>query len=136
MKEIVLALLAAMLFIVPCQSQPEKESQGFTIETMPAPLGGPDAFKTWINENNQLLNSSDTIDENDKVFVQFTVDTTGDITNVVIVRGFAPAYDKEAHRLVSTCPIQWKPALSKGKKVAVPFTMPIHFVDEPAKPDN
>ena len=136
MKEIVLAFLAAMLFIVPCHSQPDKESKALIIETMPAPVGGPDAFKTWIIENNRLLNASDTIDENDKVYVQFTVDTTGDITDVVIVRGFAPIYDKEAHRLVSTCPVKWKPAVSKGKKIAVPFTMPIYFVDEPTQPDR
>ena len=127
--------LSVLLFVIPCKSQPDKLPQNSITDTIPMP-SDIEAFKAWINDNNQLKNASDTLDENDRVYVQFTVETTGELTNVVIVRGFAPIYDKEAHRLVSTCPIQWKPAVSKGKKVAVPFTMPIYFVDVPTKPDT
>ena len=97
---------------------------------MPVPEGGIDAFKSWINDNTRYKQISDTVTEKYKVYVQFTVDTTGLLTDIVIVRGYAPMYDKEAHRLVSSCPIKWIPARHEGKKVAVQFTMPISFTEK------
>ncbi len=129
MKKFVFAFIAFLLPLIPCHGQPDKEP-AVSIEEMPVPEGGIDAFKTWINDNNRLKNISDTISENDKVFVQFTVDTTGLLTDIVIARGFAPMYDKEAHRLVSSCPIKWIPARHEGKNVAVPITMPILFTQK------
>ena len=48
---------------------------------------------------------------------------------MVMVRGFEPAYDKEAIRLIESCPIKWMPAKQVGKKVAVELTMPISFIE-------
>jgi protein TonB len=136
MKQIAFAFLALWLFVIPGQSQPDKNSQEMSIEIMPTPEGGPDAFNSWIDANNRLKNASDTITENDKVYVQFTVDTTGLLKDIIIVRGLGPQYDKEAYRLVSTCPITWSPAVANGQKTAVLFTMPICFIDVTTKPDN
>jgi len=126
MKRFVFVFIVFLLPVISCNRQQDKEPEA-SIEEMPVPEGGIDAFQTWIDDNNRLKNISDTISENDKVYVQFTVDTTGLLTDIVIVRGFAPKYDKEAHRLVSSCPIKWLPARHEGRKVADQVTIPILF---------
>lgn len=132
MKRFVFAFIAFLLPVIPCHSQPDKEP-AVSIEEMPVSEGGVDAFKSWINDNNRYKMVSDTINESNKVYVQFTVDTTGSLTNMVVVRGFEPAYDKEAIRLIASCPIKWIPAKNEGKKVAVEFTMPISFTEKTSK---
>jgi TonB family protein len=128
MKRFVFAFIVFLLPLVPCYSQPDKVLL-LSIEEMPFPEGGRDAFESWINDNNRYKKISDTIIESEKVYVQFTVDTTGSLTDVVIVRGYEPVYDKEAYRLIKSCPIKWIPAKQEGKKVAVVFTMPISFTE-------
>ena len=83
MKRFVFAFIAFLLPLILCHGQPDKEP-AVKIEEMPVPEGGIDAFKTWINDNNRLKNLTDTISENDKVYVQFTVDTTGLLTDTLM----------------------------------------------------
>jgi TonB family protein len=132
MKRFVFAFIVFLLAVIPCHSQPDKEP-AVNIEDMPFPEGGIDAFKSWINDNNRYKKISDTINESEQVYVQFTVDTTGSLKDVVVVRGFEPAYDKEAVRLILSCPIKWTPAKREGKKVAVELTMPISFTEKTSK---
>jgi TonB family protein len=129
MKRFVFAVIVFLLPVTVCHGQPDKEA-AVSIEEMPVPEGGIEAFKSWINNNNRYKQISDTVTEKDKVYVQFTVDTDGSLTDIVIVRGYAPMYDKEAHRLVSSCPIKWIPAKHKGKNVATVFTMPVSFTEK------
>jgi len=132
MKRFVFAFIVFLLPLILCHGQPYKEP-AVNIEEMPVPEGGNDAFKSWINDNNRYKQISDTDTENDKVYAQFTVDTTGSLTDIVVVRGYAPMYDKEAVRLISSCPIKWIPAKHEGKKVAVQFTMPISYTEKTSK---
>jgi predicted ester cyclase len=112
----------------------QQDRQGaISIDEMPVPEGGIDAFKSWINENNRFKIITDTVTESDRVYVQFTVDTSGSPKEIVIVRGYEPAYDKEAYRLITSCPVKWKPAMKEGKKVAVKFTMPIPYMHTTAE---
>jgi len=129
MKRFVIAMIVFLLPVILCHSQPDKEP-AVSIEEMPVPEGGMDAFNSWINDNTRYKQISDTDSEDDKVYVQFTVDKTGSLTNVVVVRGYSWMYDKEAVRVISSCPIKWLPAENKGEKVAVEFTMPISFTEK------
>jgi TonB family protein len=96
-------------------------------EKMPMPEGGLKAFMSWINENNQLMDHSDTLSKSDRVFVQFKVDTSGHPINAIIVRSLGNPYDQEALRLINECPIIWTPAIGGGRKFVTPYTMPIVF---------
>ena len=62
-----------------------------------------------------------------RVYVQFVVSKTGEITNVLISRGVDPSLDKEAIRVVESMP-NWKPGKQRGRPVRVSFTVPINFV--------
>ncbi|KPL11109.1 MAG: energy transducer TonB, partial [Bacteroides sp. SM23_62] len=62
-----------------------------------------------------------------KVYVQFAVNSKGEVVDAVVVRGVDPALDKEAVRVVTSSP-KWSPGRQRGKAVKVQFTFPINFV--------
>ncbi|GGW59525.1 protein TonB [Winogradskyella epiphytica] len=60
-----------------------------------------------------------------RIFVQFKVDKTGNITNIV-ARGPHPGLEKEAKRVISQLP-KMQPGKQRGKAVVMPFSIPIVF---------
>lgn len=61
-----------------------------------------------------------------KVYVQFVIDSIGNINHPVIVKGAHPILDKEAIRVIESMP-KWIPGEQKGKPVNVMYTLPIMF---------
>lgn len=61
-----------------------------------------------------------------KVYVQFVIDKTGNITNPQVIRGVDQYLDAEALRIVKTLP-KSVPAKQRGKPVKMVFTVPIVF---------
>ena len=61
-----------------------------------------------------------------RVFLQFTVEKDGTVTNVRVLRGVDPALDQEAIRVVQSSP-KWTPAKQRDKAVRVSFSFPIVF---------
>lgn len=61
-----------------------------------------------------------------KVFVSFVIDTTGQVTNVKVMRGVHPLLDAEAIRVVKALP-RWEPAKQRGKKVRISYVVPVQF---------
>ena len=60
-----------------------------------------------------------------RIFVQFKVDKTGNITSIA-ARGPHPGLEKEAKRVISQLP-KMKPGKQRGKAVVMPFSIPIVF---------
>lgn len=60
-----------------------------------------------------------------KVHVQFKIDNEGYITNIQ-VRGPDASLEKEASRIIAALP-QMTPGKQRGRKVAVPYSIPISF---------
>ena len=60
-----------------------------------------------------------------RIFVQFKVDKSGKVTNV-IARGPHPGLEKEAKRVISQLP-KMQPGKQRGKAVVMPFSIPIVF---------
>jgi protein TonB len=100
------------------------------VEKPAAPVGGLDNYFKWINDNNKLKYSSDSLTHHDKVFVEFWVGKDRQITNVRTVTGIGEPYDQEAIRLITENPIPWQPAEQRGKKLASRWVLPVYFVDE------
>ncbi|MBE6224942.1 MAG: energy transducer TonB [Bacteroidales bacterium] len=61
-----------------------------------------------------------------RVTLQFTIDTTGAVTNIKVLRGVDSSVDKEAVRVISMSP-KWEPGRIKGKPVNVVYTYPVVF---------
>ena len=65
-------------------------------------------------------------DSQGRVKVQFTVKTDGSLTDFSVVKGVAPALDKEAVRVIKSMP-KWTPATANGKPVESTYTIPVTF---------
>jgi periplasmic protein TonB len=100
----------------------------FIVEDMPSFQGkGPEAFREYIAKNLRYPEIAAENGISGRVFVQFAVNSRGDIVNATVVRGVDPALDREALRVVMSSP-KWTPGKQRGKPVTVQFTFPINFV--------
>jgi TonB family protein len=61
-----------------------------------------------------------------KVYVQYAVNTTGEVVDVKVIRSANPLLDEEAVRVIKSSP-KWEPAKQRGKIVKQQFTIPIAF---------
>lgn len=61
-----------------------------------------------------------------KVWVQFEVDTAGNISNIKVMRGIGSGCDEEAVRVIKKMPA-WKPGMNNNKPARCRFTLPINF---------
>jgi protein TonB len=100
----------------------------FIVEDMPSFQGkGQEGFREWIAKNLRYPEIAAENGISGKVYVQFAVNSKGQVVDAVVVRGVDPALDKEAIRVVMSSP-KWTPGRQRGKPVKVQFTFPINFV--------
>ena len=105
-----------------------EEEVFFIVEDMPSFQGqGQEGFRTWIAKNLRYPEIAAENGISGKVYVQFAVNSKGQVVDAVVVRGVDPALDKEAQRVVLASP-KWSPGKQRGKAVKVQFTFPINFV--------
>lgn len=105
-----------------------EEEVFFIVEDMPSFQGqGQEGFRTWIAKNLRYPEIAAENGISGKVYVQFAVNSKGEVVDAVVVRGVDPALDKEAIRVVLASP-KWAPGKQRGKAVKVQFTFPINFV--------
>ncbi len=97
------------------------------VEEMPSFQGkGELGFREYIAQNLIYPEEAKKNGITGKVFVQFTVNTKGEVVDVKVVRGVSPLLDKEAVRVTESSPL-WQPGKQQGKPVDVIFTFPINF---------
>ena len=105
-----------------------EEEVFFIVEDMPSFQGqGQEGFRTYIAKNLRYPEIAAENGISGRVYVQFAVNSQGDVVDAVVVRGVDPALDKEAVRVVMSSP-SWAPGKQRGKSVKVQFTFPINFV--------
>jgi len=61
-----------------------------------------------------------------RVFVQFIVNSKGEVANVMVARSIDSLLDREAVRVIQSL-TGWTPGKQRGKAVCVSFTVPINF---------
>lgn len=88
--------------------------------------GGDEALSKHIYKNLKYPEEAKKLNLTGKVYVNFTVNKEGDVTNVKIARGVNQLLDNEAIRIVQSFP-KFSPATQKGKPITVPLTIPINF---------
>jgi protein TonB len=105
----------------------EKVDEVFTIvEDQPEPPGGIQAFYQYIAKNMNYPAQARRMGVEGKVFVQFVVDKSGNITEVQAVKGIGAGCDEEAVRVISEA-AKWKPGKQRGRPVKVRMILPITF---------
>ena len=83
---------------------------------------GLKAFKAWVQKNLKKMADGAT----GTVEVRFVVGRNGGIQEVQAIKGGTPAMRAEAVRVVQSAP-KWKPAISDGSPVRMPYTLEVHF---------
>jgi TonB family protein len=104
----------------------------FQVDRKPSFPGGEKALKAYISK--QLVcppvMSIEPIDGT--VLVYFVVMEDGSLSDIKVVKKIHPDLDKEAVRVVQSMP-RWEPGLVDGKPVAVPYVLPVRFVNKSAQ---
>ncbi|GAA4391613.1 energy transducer TonB [Hymenobacter koreensis] len=96
---------------------------GTVVEQMPEFRGGQEAFVRFLKTN---LRYPDAATQQGKVFIGFTVQASGQVTDATVVKGLEPMLDAEALRVVRMMP-PWIPASQNEQPVSVRYTLPISF---------
>ncbi|MFU8844779.1 MAG: TonB family protein [Bacteroidales bacterium] len=95
-------------------------------EEVPSYPGGEEARMKFINENLKYPEEAKKAGIQGTVYVNFTVEADGSISNIKMLRGIGGGCDEEAVRVVEAMP-EWVPAKQKGEAIRVQFNMPIRF---------
>jgi len=96
------------------------------VESMPAFPGGEDALVKFLEKNLVYPENARAAGIQGVVFVSFSVEPDGSITEIKILRGIGAGCDEEAIRVVSLMP-KWKPAMQRGKAVRCSYNLPLKF---------
>lgn len=96
------------------------------VETKPEPEGGFEGFYSYISKNLKYPQRAKKIGVEGKVYVQFIVDTTGELVDFKIIKGIGAGCDEEVLRVMGNAP-KWKPGKQRGRAVKVRTVMPIYF---------
>jgi periplasmic protein TonB len=104
-----------------------KEEEIFTVvEQNPEFVGGTAAMYAWLGKNIKYPAAAQRANISGKVFVSFTVNTDGSITDAQVLKGLGFGTDEEAIRVVKSMP-KWKPGKQSGRAVRVKYNLPISF---------
>jgi protein TonB len=100
----------------------------FVVEDMPSFMGkGQEGFREWIARNLKYPETAAKKGIGGRVYVQFAVNSKGEVVDAVVIKGVDPVLDQEAIRVIMSSP-KWEPGRQRGKPVKVQFTFPINFV--------
>jgi len=104
-------------------------SEGFELkegERLPEFPGGRQALMQFLSNHIRYPVYAQEKGIQGRVVVQFVVNIDGSVVDVQVARSVHPSLDAEAVRVVQAMP-RWTPAIQRGKKVRVIFTMPFNF---------
>ena len=96
------------------------------IEVMPEFPGGEQAMFRYLISNTKYPPKARKKNITGKVFVNFTVEKDGRITEVKIIRSAHPLLDEEAIRVIASMPV-WKPGMQDGRLVRASLNLPLSF---------
>jgi len=92
--------------------------------------GGSDAMQNFIYSNLRYPQTDSLAGKQGSVWVQFTVSSTGKLSDFEIRRSLTPDCDAEALRIVKSMP-NWTPGFQYGKPVDIIYLLPIRFGTQP-----
>jgi TonB family protein len=123
-------LLALLSLFGTASARPDKDStvqttkQTADVITQPEFKGGIEKMYQYISDNFQYPEEAQKRSVNGKMEVEFTVEKSGDITYVGILKGLDYSIDNEVLRLLKALP-RWTPATKNGQPVRYKVSMPI-----------
>ncbi|MCX2742887.1 energy transducer TonB [Mangrovivirga sp. M17] len=105
----------------------EEVEQVFTIVEESASFpGGMDAWYDFLKKNLNYPSQARRMGIEGRVYVQFIVSKTGQLSDIKVVKGIGGGCDEEAVRVLKESP-RWKPGKQRGRPVIQKMTFPIMF---------
>ncbi|MEO6286895.1 MAG: energy transducer TonB [Dyadobacter sp.] len=90
--------------------------------------GSYNALYKFIESNLKMPKTAKDAGISGRVFLTFTIEDTGEINDIAVLKGLGFGCDEEAMRVVGLMP-RWKPGTLYGKPVRVKFNLPVSFTD-------
>ncbi len=118
------------VIIDPDLGAPEEEKADeifLIVEHAPEPVGGMQAFMTYLAENLQYPSKALRMQISGRVYVQFVVNADGSLQDFLVVKGIGGGCDEEAVRVLENAP-KWIPGKQRGKNVRVRMVIPVYFM--------
>lgn len=104
----------------------EVEEVFLIVEDAPEFPGGIEAFYAHMAANIRYPAAALRLNVQGRVYVQFTVEKDGSLTDIHVVKGIGAGCDEEAVRVMKTVP-NFIPGKQRGVPVRVKRVMPIYF---------
>ena len=121
-SQIVLLIVFCVTGVSGQQSVQDQEGNYLVCEKMPEIEGGLKALQKKVRYPLQAK----AMGVQGVVYVQFIVNTEGDVENPIVIRKLGAGCDEEALRVLKKT--KFSPGYDKGKAVKVRFTLPIRFI--------
>ncbi len=120
--------ILSLFYFQPVNAQEiaKRDSVYTNVDVLPEFPGGLDQFKNFMMNEIVYPPAAKKEGIQGKVYVSFTVNKNGAVTDAKIVKGVHELLDKEALRVVETMP-EWTPGKHKGEIVNVRYTVPVNF---------
>lgn len=130
MKRFLLLLSAILLTnIAFCQEEKKVsvDDEVFVVVEEQAEFpGGMEAMYAYIQKNLVYPEKAKAEGIEGRVFVTFTIEKDGSISNILIKRAIGGGCEEAAVEMIKNMP-KWKPGKQRGKPVRFQFTLPIKF---------
>ena len=88
--------------------------------------GGPNAWMSYLRKNFKYPKHASRAGIEGRVFLQFTVDSNGTLSDIQVIRGIGGGCDEEAIRVLKNSP-NWNPGKQRGRPVKSRRTIAIVF---------
>jgi protein TonB len=101
----------------------------FSTTAAPRYPGGANAFNRYIARNLHYPDAAKLMCINGKVYVSFSIDTNGKVTDVTAINCLGAGCEAEGVKVVQRSKT-WRPAIKDGKPVKMQYIIPINFTME------
>lgn len=113
-------------YVAPLEEE-EVEEIFVIVEQEPMPVGGFEAFYTYMAEELKYPSAALRLDISGTVYVEFVIEKDGTITQVKTVKGIGAGCNEEAVRVIENA-APWLPGKQRGKAVRVKKIIPVKFI--------
>ncbi len=96
------------------------------LEKLPEFPGGIEGWSKFLGKNLRYPEQASSEGISGRVYMSFTIEKDGRITDIQVTKPAGHGFDEEAKRVLKMA-LQWKPGIQNGKAVRVRYTIPINF---------
>lgn len=96
------------------------------LEKLPEFPGGMEGWSKFLGKNLRYQEQAPSEEISGRVFMSFTIEKDGRITDIQVTKPAGHGFDEEAKRVLKMAP-KWKPDIQNGEPVRVRYTIPINF---------